>query len=67
MIIADMIFNLGFTGWVDILQYSTLKTQNCALGHYNFFLSRLSKFKKMKAAIEKRDWVEAAAEMKDSL
>ena len=28
---------------------------------------RLSKFKKMKAEVEKREWVEAAAEMKDSL
>ena len=30
------------------------------------FLYRLSKFVKMKAAVDKRDWETAAAEMKDS-
>ena len=30
------------------------------------FLYRLSEFVKMKAAVDKRDWVTAAAEMKDS-
>ena len=30
------------------------------------FLYRLSEFVKMSAAVDKRDWVTAAAEMKDS-
>ena len=30
-------------------------------------LSRLAKFKKMKTAVDKKNWVEAAEEMKNSL